>query len=97
MWVDQEALVLVKGESKGPGGEKTRWVQSDFRRIEGGQEIPHKSEIYSNGKLVSTSRILSVRVNQRLSDNLFDPGRVDAQPSVDVQELMKELNLQGEG
>lgn len=76
LWLDKEILVLVKGESKGPTGETILWVNSDFRKINGGWEIPYKTEMYGNGKLISIIQIKSLKLNKGLSADLFDPNKI---------------------
>jgi outer membrane lipoprotein-sorting protein len=94
MWLDKDQLVLVKGESRSPEGETTQWVQSDFRKVAGGREMAHRTEIYSNGKLVSVSRVTSIDVNRGLSDSLFDAAGIKAEGGEGLQELMKQLDLE---
>ena len=76
LWLDKKSLTLVRGESKGPRGEKVLVVCSDFRKIKGDWETPYKTEVYMGGRLMSTSVVKSIEINKGLSDDLFDPDKV---------------------
>lgn len=95
IWLDKDNLVLVKGESKGPKGETFLWVQSDFRKIEGGWEIPYQSQVYADGKLLVTATVKSIEINKGLADDLFDPTQVKA-TGINMQELIRKLMEQKE-
>jgi len=71
LWLDKKNLYLTKGESKGPKKETIVWILSDFRKIKGTWEMPYKSETYADGKLMSTSLVKTLEINQGLSDDLF--------------------------
>jgi len=71
LWVDKKNLYLIKGESKGPKKETIIWILSDFKKVKGTWEIPYKTETYADGKLVSTSLVKTLEINQGLSDDLF--------------------------
>jgi len=76
VWLDKGNLILTKGESKGPKGKTIVWIHSDFRKIKGDWEMPYKTEMYMNGKLMSTSLVKSIDTNKGISDDLFDPDKV---------------------
>jgi len=90
LWLDKKNLTMVKGESKETTGEKMVFVNSDFRRIKGDWEIPCKTEVYMNGRLISTSVVKSLEINKGLSDDLFDPDKVEVK-TPDMQEMMRRM------
>ena len=90
LWLDKRNLVLIKGESKGTKGETILWIHSDFRKIKGDWEMPYKSEIYTDSKLMSTSLVKSIEINKGLSDDLFDPDKVKIK-GFDIQKMMRQM------
>jgi outer membrane lipoprotein-sorting protein len=86
MWMDKEHLVLVKAESQDP--EPTMMLFSDFRELKGGWEIPYKTEVYVDGKLLSSILVKSIEINKGLSDDLFNPDKVEVK-GFNMQEMMK--------
>ncbi|HAV42844.1 TPA: hypothetical protein DCX15_02365 [bacterium] len=73
IWLDKKTFDLIKVETELKKGRRCFMVYSDFRGIEGGWRMPHKSEIYEGEKLVAISIIKSIEVNKGLSDDLFNP------------------------
>jgi outer membrane lipoprotein-sorting protein len=90
IWLDKETLNLIKGEHEEPKAETMLWVNSDFKKIKDDWEMPYKTEMYSGEKLMTTSTVKSIEVNQGLSDDLFDPDKVEVK-KVDMQEMMKKM------
>jgi len=90
LWLDKENLALIKGESKEPEGETMVWIYSDFRKIKGDFEIPYKTEMYVDGKLMGTLLIKSLEINKGLSDDLFDPDKVEVK-GFNMEEMMKKM------
>ncbi len=76
LWLDKKNLNLTKGESKGPKGETIVWIHSDFRKIKDEWEMPYKTEMYADGKLMSTSLVKTLEINTGFSDDLFSPAEV---------------------
>jgi len=76
LWLDKKNLDLTKGESKGPKRETIVWINSDFTKIKGDWEMPYKTEIYADGKLMSTSLVKTLEINTGLSDDLFSPAEI---------------------
>lgn len=73
-WLDKDSLVFVGGE--GPfHGKWMRWVNSDFRELEG-RQIPYKKDYYSGDKVVGSLVVESVDAKAGLSDDLFDPAQL---------------------
>ena len=95
LWLDKRNLVLVKGESKGREGETILLINSDFKKIKGDWEMPYKTEIYGDGKLISTSLVKSLKINKGVSDDLFDPNKVKIEKKgFGMREMMKEMMLE---
>jgi len=89
-WLDKKSLNIVKGESDAPSGEKMVGINSDFRKIKGDLEMPHKTEVYMEGRLISTTVVKSLEINKGLSDDLFDPDKVELK-GPDMQEMMRRM------
>jgi hypothetical protein len=64
--------VVVVVETGAVRGQKDRMVNSDFRQVEGGWEIPFKTEIFRGDRLLSTLVVKSREVNTSLADALFN-------------------------
>jgi len=96
VWLDKKNLVLTKAESKGAKGKAMLWVYSDFKKIKGDWEMPYKTEIYEDTKLMSTTLVKSLKVNKGLSDDLFNPDKVKAKGS-GMQEMMKKMMRERKG
>ncbi len=92
MWVDKKSLNLIKGEMKNPQGETSAWISSDFRKVKGDLEMPFKTEMFQNGKLMSAAVVKSVEINQGLADDLFDPEKVQVK-GFDFQKMMKGMPM----
>lgn len=95
LWIDKNKLFVVKGEGSGEKGETMTMAFSDFRTIKGDWEIPYKTEIFSDGKVVTTVIMKSLEINKGLSDDLFDPDKVEVK-GMDMQDMMKKM-MQKEG
>ncbi|MGQ9852815.1 MAG: outer membrane lipoprotein-sorting protein [Candidatus Oleimicrobiaceae bacterium] len=90
--IDKETFLLVKGEGKS-NGTAMSVVSSDFRPVRGQFHMPFRTEVYSDGKLVSTIRVTSVKVNAGVADELFDPKKVKAK-GPGMEEMMKMMQRQ---
>jgi outer membrane lipoprotein-sorting protein len=77
IWLDKEKLFLIKGVSKGTEGKTMRFVHSDFKKLNGGWEIPCKTEMYVEDRLVSIAIVKSVHINSGITDSFFDPENVE--------------------
>jgi len=89
LWLDKKNLALIKGESKKSEGETTVWIYSDFRKIKDDLEMPYRTEMYTDGKLMGTLLIKSLEINKDLSDDLFDPDKVEVK-EFNMEEMMQE-------
>jgi len=81
VWVDKKGLLLVKAEGEGPVKKKMEYLFSDFRKIEGGWELPYRIDISMDGSPLYVSFIKSLEINKGLSDDLFDPDKVEVKES----------------
>jgi len=95
IWLDKKNLFMVKSESKGSEGEILLWVGSDFRKVKSDWEMPYKTEMYWNNKLMSTTLVKSVEINKGLSDDLFDPDKVKIK-GFNMQEMMQQMEENNE-
>jgi len=87
IWLDKKDLVIVKIESKETEGEIILMTSSDFRKVKGDWEMPYKTEMYWDNKLMSTTLVKSVEINKGLSNDLFDPDKVKIK-GFNMQEMM---------
>ena len=95
LWLDKRNLVLIKNESKGTEGERILLIHSDFRKIKGDWEMPYKTEMYTDGELMATSLVKSIKINKGLSDDLFDPDKVKIKrKGFGMREMMKQMMLE---
>jgi len=95
LWLDKRNLVPIKGESEGTEGETILLIHSDFKKIKGVWEMPYKTEIYADSKLMSTSLVKSLEINKGLSDDLFDPDKVKIETKgLGMREMMKQMMLE---
>ncbi|MBA7471250.1 hypothetical protein ES707_06555 [subsurface metagenome] len=96
LWLDKKNLVLIKNESKGTEGETILLIHSDFRKIKGDWEMPYKTEMYTDGELMATSLVKSIKINKGLSDDLFDPDKVKIKrKGFGMREIMREMMREG--
>jgi outer membrane lipoprotein-sorting protein len=90
IWVDQKNLVLVQAESKEPEGETMLLVSSDFKKIKDDWEWPYKTEIYVDGNLMTTVGVKSLEINKGLSDELFNPDKLELK-GLSMEDMMKKM------
>ena len=91
MWIDKKGFNLVKSESKGPDGQQVRMLNSDFRKIKKSWEIPYKTEMFMEGKLMSTTLVKSVKTNKGLKNSLFDPDQEKVEGGGGMMDMMKKM------
>ncbi|MFZ5433616.1 MAG: outer membrane lipoprotein-sorting protein [Calditrichota bacterium] len=94
LWLDKERLFVIQGESHDEEAG-IRWALSDFRKINGKFDYPHKIEMFDGDEPVSTMTVTSVKINDGLADDLFDPEKVEMK-TVDMEELMKQMMQEAE-
>jgi len=82
--------MLVKGEGTGAQGKTAAWLNSDFNKIKGDWEIPYKTEMYVDGEIMSTSTVKSVKINEGLSDDLFNPNEVKVK-GLNLKDIIKQI------
>ncbi|MDZ7271467.1 MAG: outer membrane lipoprotein-sorting protein [candidate division KSB1 bacterium] len=77
LWIDKQTFLLVKAEgTAGATAERMSILCSDFHTVHRDFEIPYRTDVFVGGKLSSTTRVTSVKVNTGLADDLFDPKKV---------------------
>jgi outer membrane lipoprotein-sorting protein len=91
IWIDKRSLALTKLENKPEEGETTTALFSDFRKIAGDFELPHKTEIFAGADLISTVVVESAAVNTGLSDDLFDADAAAADVTAGPGDAMKRV------
>jgi outer membrane lipoprotein-sorting protein len=92
LWLDKRNFIPVKGEtSDSTSTEHFRWTHSDFHTIHGDWEYPFTTQMYDGDSLAATMTVTALDVNQGLSDDLFDPEKVQVQP-LDLGKLMQMMS-----
>lgn len=92
LWLEKNTLQVIQGEAH-DGDASVRWVLSDFRPVFDDYEYPHQIELFDGERTISTLTVKSITVNQGLSDDLFDPDKVEmATPNMDelLQKMLQE-------
>lgn len=90
VWLDTKDLVLVKGENIAEGATYTI-MNSEFKKIdEAMPAMPYRTEVSRDGKTEITLIVKSIEVNTGLSDDIFDPEKVELK-GVGMDELMKKM------
>ena len=79
LWIEKGTCNTIQIESEPLDSGKVSFWNSDFRKVKNDWEIPYKTEVYIDGKLVSTNTVKSVQTNLELPDALFDPDKAVAQ------------------
>lgn len=75
-WIDTERFVPLKARLISPQGEmEIRF--SDYHEPKEGWKMPYRTETYLKGRPLSTTTVKEVRINQGLSDDLFNPEKVE--------------------
>jgi outer membrane lipoprotein-sorting protein len=79
LWLAKEPLVQVKAEAPYEKKKKAVFVYSDIKPAIGKMEMPHKTETFVDGKLMSTAVIKSVEYNKNLPDDLFSAAKAKSE------------------
>ncbi|MDI6850400.1 MAG: outer membrane lipoprotein-sorting protein [bacterium] len=87
LWVEKKEYLLLKSETTEKKNKFTN-IYSDFREVYDDLKMPFKIETYKNGKLVSTITFKEIKVNQNLSDDLFNIDKIEVR-QLTPQELME--------
>ncbi len=74
-WIEKGTLLLIQNEFKGAKGETFKAVNSNFHKVKN-WEMPYTTEIYIGGKLMTKTTIKTFKINQGLSDDLFNADKV---------------------
>jgi hypothetical protein len=85
--------VAVKAEAKGPQGQPTVLMFSDFRPVGDNHEIPYRTETRISDEIMTILDIEDISINKGLPDDVFDAEKVELPQDPDMQELLK--NMQG--
>ncbi|OQX56552.1 MAG: hypothetical protein B5M53_00805 [Candidatus Cloacimonas sp. 4484_209] len=95
-WFDKEKLYAMKFEFKKTekGDSLAEIAFSDYRTVIKDIEMPYKTEFSINGKNKFAYDVKSIKVNTGLSDDLFDPDKVEGGS---MQEMMKKMMQQKGG
>lgn len=96
-WIEKGTLLLVQSEFEGAKDETFKAVNSNFQKVKN-WELPYTTEIYAGGKLITKTTIKTLKINQGLSDDLFDADKVKAEtkgtPGMpDMKNMMKNLKI----
>jgi outer membrane lipoprotein-sorting protein len=94
LWLATDTLVQVRAELQMGQGETTMLYFSDFREVAPGFEIPYQTISKVGDKVQSTVKVTHVKVNQGLTDDLFDASKVEAPAGPNMQELMQQMQEQ---
>jgi outer membrane lipoprotein-sorting protein len=87
-WYDKKTFIPVQIEAKA-SGKKVRTVFSDYRAVKG-YEVPHLTEMFSDGKKTVTSKIKKIETNAKLADALFDAEQLEGGEGMNMEALMKQ-------
>lgn len=87
-WFDKSNFMPVQMMTK-MSGKELKTVFSDFRKVKG-HEVPHMTEVFSEGKKTVTSKIIKVEPNASLSADLFDPEKLAGGEGMDMNAIMKQ-------
>jgi outer membrane lipoprotein-sorting protein len=98
-WVDKTALLLVQMEFQGGKDETFKVVNSNFKKVKK-WEMPYTIEVFTGGKLMTTTTIKTLNINEGLSDDLFDADKVSVEtkgvPGMpDMKDMMKKFKIGG--
>jgi outer membrane lipoprotein-sorting protein len=100
IWLEKKNLLLIKALGQGEKERVLSIINSDFKKIKGIWKIPYKTQIYSGKQLSSTLLVRSLKLNKGLSDDLFDPDKVETKGSAmpagmpNMQEMMQQMMQQ---
>jgi outer membrane lipoprotein-sorting protein len=98
-WIEKGTLLLIQSEFKGANEETFKVINSNFQKVKK-WEMPYTTEIYAGGKLIAKTTIKTFKINQGLSDDLFDADKVSAGtkgvPGMpDMKDMMKKFKTGG--
>jgi outer membrane lipoprotein-sorting protein len=78
VWLDKEELIMLKNTAEDAQGKTMEVVFKDFMTLkQGDYKIPKTIVVRQNGQVAAEMKTVDVKVNQGLSDVLFDPDQVD--------------------
>jgi len=92
LWLDMKNFVPMKMESKANKKDVMVMEFSELKKIKGGWEMPYKTTMFMNGKLVSTIVVKSLDVNKGVADDQFDAAKVPVdKKGFSMGNMMKEM------
>jgi len=74
-WIEKGTLLLIQSEFKGAKDETYKAVNSNFQKVKN-WELPYITEISVGEELVTKTTVKSLKINQGLTDDLFDVDKV---------------------
>jgi outer membrane lipoprotein-sorting protein len=89
LWMDKSSLTVLQGVSFS-GADSVRWVLSDFRPVIGDYQHPHKVEMFDGDQLINSMTVESIQVNSGLSDDLFNPDKVEYK-QMDMDQMLQQM------
>lgn len=95
-WIEKETLLLIQSEFKGTKNKTFKAVNSNFQKVKK-WELPYTTEVYVGGELVTKTTIKTLKINQGLSDDLFNADKVKVKakgmPGMpNMKDMMKDFN-----
>ncbi len=100
IWLEKKNLLLIKALGQGEEERVLSIINSDFKKIKTTWEMPYKTQIYLGKQLSSTLLVRSLKINEGLSDDLFDPDKVETKGNAmpagmpNMQEMMQQMMQQ---
>ncbi|MCK5534562.1 outer membrane lipoprotein-sorting protein [bacterium] len=99
IWIEKKNLLLIKAQGQEKKERVLSIINSDFKKIKGIWEMPYKTNVYYDKQLMSTLVVQSLKLNQELSNDLFDPDKVTTKGSSmpnmpNMQEMMQQMMQQ---
>ena len=91
-WIAAKDYILIK-ESEGSDGSVT--INSDLRNV-ANHRMPFKTEVFDGNRLIMTSVVKSCRINEKISDAMFDASKVKGYKENEANQSMQK-SMQGMG
>jgi outer membrane lipoprotein-sorting protein len=98
-WIEKGTLLLIQSEFKGAKNKTFKAVNSNFQKVKN-WELPYTTEVYVGEELVTKTTIKTLKINQGLSDELFNADKVNVEtkgmPGMpNMQDMMKNFKPGG--
>jgi len=72
LWIDQQDLSAIQGQSVDYNGDTLSWKHADYRTVFKDYTFPFQTDTYRNGEHISIAKILEMDVNTGLDPELFN-------------------------